>query len=85
MDRFSSSRNRIRRLAFPARDALASRFRYVDRRFQEFWAATVGGSGAGLPGIKLGVLAAFNGVFSLLTRLAAEYQGRSLSFTRFPC
>jgi len=59
MDRFSSSRNRIRRLAFAARDTLASRFRYVDRRFQEFWSATVGGSGAGLPGITHGVIAAF--------------------------
>lgn len=59
MDRFSSSRNRIRRLVFAARDTLASRFRYVDRRFQEFWSATVGGSGAGLPGITHGVIAAF--------------------------
>ena len=59
MDRFSSSRNRIRRLAFAARDTLASRFRYVDRRFQEFWSATLGGSGAGLPGITHGVIAAF--------------------------
>jgi adenylate cyclase len=59
MDRLSSSRNRIRRLAFAARDTLASRFRYVDRRFQEFWSATVGGSGAGLPGIIHGVIAAF--------------------------
>jgi len=59
MDRFSSSRNRIRRLAFAARDTLASRFRYVDRRFQEFWSATVGGSGEGLSGITHGVIAAF--------------------------
>ena len=59
MDRFSSSRNRIRRLAFAARDTLASRFRYVDRRFQEFWSATVGGRGAGLPGMAHGVTAAF--------------------------
>jgi len=58
MDRFSSIRNKIRRLAYTAREALAARFRYVDRRFQEFWSATVGGSGAGLPGIKLGVIAA---------------------------
>jgi adenylate cyclase len=73
MDQFSSSRNRIRRLALAAREALASRFRYVDCRFQEFWAATVGGSGAGLPGIKHGVLAA-------LTRLLQSVRGAPLVY-----
>jgi len=73
MDRFSSSRNRIRRLAFAARDTLASRFRYVDRRFQEFWSATVGGSGEGLPGITHGVIAA-------LTRLLQSVRGAPLVY-----
>ncbi len=54
MDRFSSSRNRTRRLAIAASDALASRFRYLDRRFQEFWAAIAGSSEIWLPGIKTG-------------------------------
>jgi adenylate cyclase len=54
MDRFSSSRNRTRRLAFAVSDALASRFRYLDRRFQEFWAAIVGSSEIWLPGINTG-------------------------------
>jgi adenylate cyclase len=73
MDRFTSGRNIIRRLASAARDALASRFRYVDRRFQEFWAATVGGSGAGLPGIKYVVLAA-------LSRLLKRVRGAPLVY-----
>jgi len=80
MDRFSSSRNRIRRLAFPVRDALKSRFRYLDRRFQEFWVATVGGNGAGLPGIKHGVLAALNGVLSLLARWLQRIRGVPLVY-----
>jgi adenylate cyclase len=54
MDRFSSGRDRTRRLAIAASEALASRFRYLDRRFQEFWAAIVGSSEIWLPGIKTG-------------------------------
>ena len=73
MDSLSSSRIKIRRLAFAARDALASRFRYVDRRFQEFWSATVGGRGAGLAGIKHGVIAA-------LTRLLQSVRGVPLVY-----
>jgi adenylate cyclase len=80
MYRFFSSRNSTRRLTFPARDTLASRFRYVDRRFQEFWAATVGGSGTGLPGIKHGVLAALNSVLSLLTRWLQSIRGTPLVY-----
>ena len=74
MDRFSSSRNRIRRLAFAARDTLASRFRYVDRRFQEFWSATVGGSGAGLPVITHGVIAAFTRLLSSVRSAPLVYK-----------
>ena len=74
MDRFSSSRNRIRRLAFAARDTLASRFRYVDRRFQEFWSATVGGNGAGLPGITHGVIAAFTRLLSSVRSAPLVYK-----------
>jgi adenylate cyclase len=55
MDRFASSRNSIRKLAITARDIMASRFRYVDRRFQEFWAAIAGGSEMWLPGLKTGI------------------------------
>ena len=74
MDRFSSSRNRIRRLAFAARDTLASRFRYVDRRFQEFWSATVGGNGAGLPGLTHGVIAAFTRLLSSVRSAPLVYK-----------
>jgi len=55
MDRFASSRNSIRKLAITTRDMMASRFRYVDRRFQEFWAAIAGGSEMWLPGLKTGI------------------------------
>jgi adenylate cyclase len=52
MDRFSSARFKTRRLLLAVRDGLTSRFRYVDRRFQEFWAAIVAGWAMWLPGIK---------------------------------
>jgi adenylate cyclase len=62
MDRFTSSRNRIARLVFAVRDGMGSRFRYLDRRFQEFWTAIVVGSGTWLPDLV-------SGVFESLARL----------------
>jgi adenylate cyclase len=55
MSRFTSGPNRTGRLVLALRHGLAVRFRYLDRRFQEFWAAIVVGSGAWLPGITAGV------------------------------
>jgi adenylate cyclase len=51
MDRIPASLNKTGRLASAVREILASRFRYLDRRFQEFWAAIVGGRGIWLPGV----------------------------------
>jgi adenylate cyclase len=45
----------------------------VDRRFQEFWSATVGGSSTGLPDIKHGVITA-------LTRLLQSVRGAPLVY-----
>ncbi len=55
MDRIPAIPNKTGKLAFIARDGLASRFRYFDRRFQEFCAAILGGSGIWLPVISTGV------------------------------
>ena len=51
MDGMPAVRRHAGRLVHAAREALASRFRYLDRRFQEFWAAIAGGSGIWLPAI----------------------------------
>jgi adenylate cyclase len=50
----TDSLDKAGRLARAARENLASRFRYLDRRFQEFWAAITGGRAVWLPGIKTG-------------------------------
>ena len=52
MDRLTSSRKSIRKLVITTREIVALRFRYVDRRFQEFWAAIAGGSEMWLPELK---------------------------------
>ena len=54
MDRIATSMNKTGRRLFAARHGLTFRFRYLDRRFQEFWAAIVGGSALWLPGIRTG-------------------------------
>jgi adenylate cyclase len=54
MDYASDSLDKAGRLARAAREYLASRFRYLDRRFQEFWAAITGGRAVWLPGFNKG-------------------------------
>jgi adenylate cyclase len=55
MDRIPANMNKAGKLVFAARNGLATRFRYMDRRFQEFCTAILGGSGIWLPGIRTGV------------------------------
>jgi adenylate cyclase len=52
MDRIATSLNKTGKRVFAVRDGLASRFRYLDRRFQEFWGAIIGGSALWLPAIR---------------------------------
>ena len=73
MDRPPPYVNKTARLVFAARDALASRFRYVDRRFQEFWTALLGGSGIWLPGI-------WTGARNSLARLRRKVRGIPLVY-----
>ena len=73
MDRPPPYVNKTVRLVFAARDALASRFRYVDRRFQEFWTALLGGSGIWLPGI-------WTGARNSLARLRRKVRGIPLVY-----
>ena len=73
MDRPPPYVNKTARLVFATRDALASRFRYVDRRFQEFWTALLGGSGIWLPGI-------WTGARNSLARLRRKVRGIPLVY-----
>jgi len=69
----TDSLDKAGRLARAARENLASRFRYLDRRFQEFWAAITGGRAVWLPGIKTGARES-------LARLRLKARGISLVF-----
>jgi adenylate cyclase len=51
MDYANDTLQKTHRLLCAVRENLAYRFRYLDRRFQEFWAAVVGGCTVWLPGI----------------------------------
>jgi adenylate cyclase len=61
------------RLVWAARESLASRFRYLDRRFQEFWAAVIGARTLWLPGVM-------RGARESLGRLRLKARGISLVF-----